>query len=96
LLGQTLNRYRTILCNCLQYLLPSFHLRGDVVIYTMYVISIVLYFIILYIMQSDMTIRGLPMLRQAYRTDLTDAQWAILQPLLVLPDGGRPKTTESA
>jgi transposase len=28
-----------------------------------------------------------------YQTDLPDEQWAILQPLIILPDGGRPKTT---
>ncbi|MDR1958285.1 MAG: transposase, partial [Planctomycetaceae bacterium] len=32
--------------------------------------------------------------RQSYPTDLTDDQWSILQPLLVLPEGGRPKTTD--
>jgi putative transposase len=33
--------------------------------------------------------------RRLYQTDLTDAQWAILQPLLPPPPGGgRPRTTE--
>ena len=32
--------------------------------------------------------------RKPYRTDLTDAQWSLLQPLLVLPTGGSPKTTD--
>jgi transposase len=29
-------------------------------------------------------------LPKTYQTDLTDEQWAILQPLIILPDGGRP------
>jgi putative transposase len=33
-------------------------------------------------------------LPKTYQTDLTDEQWAILQPLIILPDGGRPKTTD--
>jgi len=32
--------------------------------------------------------------RKAYLTDLTDAQWELLCPLLKLPDGGAPKTTD--
>ena len=32
--------------------------------------------------------------RKPYRTDLTDEQWSLLQPLLKLPTGGAPKTTE--
>src|SRR3954453_1348474 len=33
--------------------------------------------------------------RRAYDTDLTDAQWAILEPLLpAAPGGGRPRTTK--
>jgi putative transposase len=32
--------------------------------------------------------------RQPYCTDLTDAQWALLQPLLTLPDVGASKTTD--
>ena len=32
-------------------------------------------------------------IRKPYATDLTDAEWSILQPLLKLPTGGRPKTT---
>jgi putative transposase len=32
--------------------------------------------------------------RQAYLTDLTDLQWELLRPLLVLPDGGAPQTTD--
>jgi len=31
--------------------------------------------------------------RKPYDTDLSDAQWALIFPLLVLPTGGRPKTT---
>ena len=31
--------------------------------------------------------------RKPYSTDLTDAEWSILQLLLKLPTGGRPKTT---
>jgi len=31
--------------------------------------------------------------RKPYKTDLTDEQWNLLQPLLILPEGGRPKTT---
>jgi hypothetical protein len=33
-------------------------------------------------------------LQRNYQTDLTAEQWAILQPLIILPDGGRPKTTD--
>jgi putative transposase len=32
--------------------------------------------------------------RAVYETDLTDAQWAILRPLLPPPGGGRPRTTD--
>ena len=32
--------------------------------------------------------------RKPYSTDLTDAEWSILQPLLKLPTGERPKTTD--
>jgi len=32
--------------------------------------------------------------RKPYFTDLTDAQWELLAPLLQLPDGGAPKTTD--
>ena len=32
--------------------------------------------------------------RPAYDTDLSDAQWEMIFPLLVLPTGGRPKTTD--
>lgn len=35
-----------------------------------------------------------PSSRKAYFTDLTDAQWQLLEPLLVLPTGGAPKTTD--
>ncbi|MDR1494137.1 MAG: transposase [Planctomycetaceae bacterium] len=31
---------------------------------------------------------------QHYPTDLTDAQWELLHPLIVLPTGGRPRTTD--
>jgi putative transposase len=34
------------------------------------------------------------MTRKPYRTDLTDAQWSLLQPLLTLPTGGAPKITD--
>jgi len=33
-------------------------------------------------------------IRTPYFTDLTDAQWELLEPLLQLPDGGAPKTTD--
>jgi putative transposase len=32
--------------------------------------------------------------RLSYRTDLTCAQWELLAPLIVLPTGGAPKTTD--
>jgi putative transposase len=32
-------------------------------------------------------------LRKPYKTDLTDEQWSLLGPLLILPEGGRTKTT---
>ena len=32
--------------------------------------------------------------RKAYLTDLTESQWTLLRPLLKLPDGGAPKTTD--
>ncbi len=32
--------------------------------------------------------------RKPYKTDLRDEQWAILRPLIELPEGGRPKTTD--
>ena len=32
-------------------------------------------------------------IRQRYATDLSDAQWELLVPLIVLPTGGAPKTT---
>ncbi|MDR1492097.1 MAG: IS5/IS1182 family transposase, partial [Planctomycetaceae bacterium] len=31
---------------------------------------------------------------QNYPTDLTNAQWELLHPLIVLPMGGRPRTTD--
>jgi putative transposase len=31
--------------------------------------------------------------RKPYKTDFTDEQWELLHPQLVLPEGGRPKTT---
>ena len=31
--------------------------------------------------------------RKAYTSDLTDAQWEIIEAILVLPEGGRPRTT---
>jgi putative transposase len=33
-------------------------------------------------------------IRKPYLTDLSDPQWELLQPLLILPDGGAPKTTD--
>ena len=35
-----------------------------------------------------------PPSRRSYDTDLSDAQWALLAPQIVLPTGGRPKTTD--
>ena len=32
--------------------------------------------------------------RAPYLTDLSDAQWALIAPLIVLPTGGAPKTTD--
>ena len=32
--------------------------------------------------------------RKPYATDLSDAQWALIAPLIVLPTGGAPKTTD--
>lgn len=32
--------------------------------------------------------------RKPYQSDLADEQWALLAPLIVLPEGGRPKTTD--
>ncbi|GHT36326.1 hypothetical protein FACS189427_07720 [Planctomycetales bacterium] len=32
--------------------------------------------------------------RSAYPTDLTDAQWELIRPLIPLPTGGRPKTAD--
>ena len=32
--------------------------------------------------------------RPAYATDLSDEQWALLSPLIVLPTGGAPRTTD--
>lgn len=37
---------------------------------------------------------GIALSRKPYLTDLTDAQWQLLYPLLILPDGGAPKTTD--
>jgi len=34
-----------------------------------------------------------PLFRKAYTSDLSDAQWEIIASLLVLPEGGRPRTT---
>ena len=31
--------------------------------------------------------------RKAYTSDLTDAQWELIASMLVLPEGGRPRTT---
>jgi len=35
-----------------------------------------------------------PNTRKPYKTDVTDEQWELLRPQLVLPEGGRPKTTD--
>jgi putative transposase len=32
--------------------------------------------------------------RKPYLTDVSDSEWTLLQPLLVLPTGGAPKTTD--
>ncbi|GHT37284.1 hypothetical protein FACS189427_10030 [Planctomycetales bacterium] len=32
--------------------------------------------------------------RSPYPTDLTDAQWELIRPLIPLPTGGRPKTAD--
>ncbi|GHT42506.1 hypothetical protein FACS189443_5600 [Planctomycetales bacterium] len=32
--------------------------------------------------------------RSTYPTDLTDAQWELIRPLIPVPTGGRPKTTD--
>jgi len=32
--------------------------------------------------------------RLPYLTDLSDAQWALIAPMIVLPTGGAPKTTD--
>jgi putative transposase len=32
--------------------------------------------------------------RKPYATDLSDAQWEFIAPLIVLPTGGKPKTTD--
>jgi len=34
-----------------------------------------------------------PVCRKAYTSDLTDAQWKLIASMLVLPEGGRPRTT---
>ncbi len=34
------------------------------------------------------------LLRKPYKTDLNDEQWELLRPLIELPEGGRPKTTD--
>ena len=34
-----------------------------------------------------------PVSRRGYSSDLSDAQWEIIWSLLVLPEGGRPRTT---
>jgi putative transposase len=34
------------------------------------------------------------MTRKPYDTDLTDEQWELIAPLIVLPTGGAPKTTD--
>jgi len=37
-----------------------------------------------------------PNTRKPYKTDVTDEQWELLHPQLVLPEGGRPKPPTSA
>lgn len=32
--------------------------------------------------------------RKPYTSDLSDEQWAVVGPMLVLPEGGRPRTTD--
>ena len=32
--------------------------------------------------------------RKPYLTDLSDAQWDLISPLIVLPTGGAPRTTD--
>lgn len=32
--------------------------------------------------------------RKPYPSDLTDAQWDVIQPMIVLPEGGAPRTTD--
>jgi len=32
--------------------------------------------------------------RKPYATDLSDAQWALIAPLIILPEGGAPRTTD--
>ena len=34
-----------------------------------------------------------PIFRKAYTSDLSDAQWELIASMLVLPEGGRPRTT---
>ena len=34
------------------------------------------------------------LLRKPYLTDLSDAQWELISPLIVLPTGGAPRTTD--
>ena len=36
----------------------------------------------------------LPLPRKPYLTDLSDAQWELISPLIILPTGGAPKTTD--
>ena len=32
--------------------------------------------------------------RKPYTSDLTDGQWELIETMLVLPEGGRPRTTD--
>ena len=43
--------------------------------------------------QTSLTQIPSPVCRKAYTSDLSDAQWEIIASMLVLPEGGRPRTT---
>ncbi len=44
---------------------------------------------------SQAPLRNLPMLNRCYETDLTDAAWELVKPLLpAARHGGRPRTTD--
>ena len=44
-------------------------------------------------MSATMQVTKSPVCRKAYTSDLTDAQWELIASMLVLPEGGRPRTT---